>query len=75
MAGHFENSKNIDELFCITRNAIKEPKKRISFRIDWLFSSKIIIIAVFGTEKERALKDLIEEKEYIQKIIKNQSTE
>lgn len=62
LAGHFENSKNIDELFCITRNAIKEPKKRISFRIDWLFSSKIIIIAVFGTKKEKALKDLIEGK-------------
>ena len=64
LAGHFENSKEIGNKYCFTNNAKKKPKKRISYSVKWLFSSKKIIIAVFGVKKKKALKDFIEGRSY-----------
>lgn len=59
LAGHFSNSlQTMDPRFCYTNNAIKPPKHRISFNMNWLMSSKKVLLAVFGSEKEKALKDL-----------------
>ena len=63
LAGHFENSLLAnDRRFCYTENAIKIPKERISFTIQWLMRSKKVILAIFGREKNEALLNLINNK-------------
>ncbi len=61
LAGHFVNSHLLkDDRFCFTSNAVKEPKFRISFTVDFLSRSKKIILAVFGEEKKLPLEELME---------------
>lgn len=60
LAGHFVNSYLLkDNRFCFTANAVKEPKCRISFTVDFLSKSKKIILAVFGEEKKGPLVELM----------------
>ena len=57
LAGHFENSIScFNDLFCFTSDSPKPPKERVSFNIQWLLKSEIIILAGVGGSKERALK-------------------
>ena len=58
LAGHFSNSKNYNDFFCVTNNAAKPPRKRLSYKIEKLFLSKKIFLTAFGLEKKQALKDL-----------------
>ena len=63
LAGQFSNSKLTNDVrFCYTTDAIKEPKERISFTVNHLFSSKKVVLAVMGEEKRKALSDFIEGK-------------
>ncbi len=62
LAGHFSNSKNYDDFFCVTNNAAKPPRKRLSYKIEKLFLSKKIFLTAFGLEKKQALKDLFDGK-------------
>ena len=59
LAGNFKNSIPLNEKCTFTNNAPKPPKKRISFSIDWLIRSKIVIIVALGNEKEKAIQDLL----------------
>ena len=58
LAGHFSNSKSYDDFFCITNNAAKPPRRRLSYKVEKLFLSKKIFLTAFGLEKKQALKDL-----------------
>ena len=59
LAGHFIDSQFLDDKrFCYTNNAEKLPRERISFSIPWLMKSKVIILAVFGENKKKALEEL-----------------
>tara|TARA_S200000501_G_scaffold193512_1_gene182326 strand:- start:666 stop:1292 length:627 start_codon:yes stop_codon:yes gene_type:complete len=61
LAGHFVNSYFLkDDRFCFTDNALKEPKSRISFTVDFLSKSKKIVLAIFGEEKKSPLIELME---------------
>ena len=62
LASHFSNSKSYDDFFCITNNAAKPPRKRLSYKVEKLFLSKKIILTAFGLEKKQALKDLFDGK-------------
>tara|TARA_X000000368_G_C23038994_1_gene715975 strand:+ start:1648 stop:2271 length:624 start_codon:yes stop_codon:yes gene_type:complete len=63
LAGQFSNSKLTNDVrFCYTTDAIKEPKERISFTVNHLFSSKKVVLAIMGEEKRKALSDFIEGK-------------
>ena len=58
MAGHFRNSLITDDnRICYTKNAIKLPKKRISYNVSWLFKSKLIILCAIGPDKEKAYNE------------------
>jgi 6-phosphogluconolactonase/glucosamine-6-phosphate isomerase/deaminase len=59
LAGSFKNSTPLNEKITFTNNAPKLPKKRISFSIDWLIRSKLVIIVALGNEKQRAIQNLI----------------
>ena len=59
LAGDFFKSKNLNNFICHTDQAPKPPRKRISFRADWLFKSKKIILIVLGKSKKNAFKKLI----------------
>ena len=60
LAGHFYNSAETkDPRFCYTNDAPKLPKKRISFNVEWLKKSSKVILAVIGTNKSGALRDLV----------------
>jgi 6-phosphogluconolactonase/glucosamine-6-phosphate isomerase/deaminase len=72
LGGHFSNSKSYDDFFCITDNAEKLPRKRLSYKVEKLFLSKKIFLTAFGLEKKQALKDLfngkgIHSKEFFKK--------
>mgnify|MGYP006115600883 FL=1 len=59
IAGHFNNSlPTDDQRICITHEAIKLPKKRISYNVSWLLKSKLIILCVIGSDKEKAYNEL-----------------
>lgn len=58
LAGHFQNSLNLSDMFCYTENAPKPPPARISFRLDWLKKSSILVIMALGSQKRRAFIDL-----------------
>ena len=60
LAGHFSNSRSYDDFFCVTDNAKKPPRKRLSYKVEKLFLSKKIFLTAFGSEKKRALKDLFD---------------
>jgi len=60
LAGHFSNSKSYDDFFCVTDNAKKLPRKRLSYKVEKLFLSKKIFLTAFGSEKKQALKDLFD---------------
>ena len=59
LAGHFSNSIFLEEnKFCYTENAPKLPKKRISFSLERLMLSKLIVLASIGENKKSALNQL-----------------
>jgi len=60
LAGDFGDSdQSVDNRICITSNAIKPPKERISYTASWLLSSENIFLAAVGREKEKAYHDFI----------------
>ena len=74
LAGHFVNSYLLkDNRFCFTDNAVKEPKSRISFTVDFLSKSKKIILAAFGEEKKAPLIELMEGNGMHSSIITNKN--
>jgi 6-phosphogluconolactonase len=60
LAGNFLNSINLDEMITYTNDAPKPPQERISFSLDWISKSNLIILLVLGAEKERAFKNFVE---------------
>ena len=70
LAGHFNNSILLeDKRFCYTDDAPKEPKSRVSFSIDYLMRSKEVILAIFGSNKKKAMIELYKGKGLHSKII------
>ena len=60
LAGHFENSIEFGEkIFCITHNAPKYPKKRLSYTLKTLSSSRQIILACVGDSKKEAFEKIM----------------
>lgn len=59
LAGHFENSEILGNKFCVTIDAPKKPKTRVSYSVSWLKKSKKIVLVCIGKEKEKVLNDLI----------------
>ena len=59
LAGDFSKSKKLNNFICHTDEAPKPPRERISFRVDWLFKSKKIILVVLGKSKKNAFKKFI----------------
>jgi 6-phosphogluconolactonase/glucosamine-6-phosphate isomerase/deaminase len=62
LAGHFENSLDLNEMICYTLNAPKNPPKRISYKVSWLLKSKLTIISAIGDHKREALINLLKGK-------------
>jgi 6-phosphogluconolactonase/glucosamine-6-phosphate isomerase/deaminase len=60
LAGNFLNSINLDEMITYTKDAPKPPQERISFSLDWISKSNLIILLVLGAEKEKAFKNFVE---------------
>lgn len=60
LAGHFNNSLHFDDMFCLTKDAPKVPKNRVSFKLQWLMNSKKIILACIGKDKQRELNKLLQ---------------
>lgn len=59
LAGHFSNSVFLEKnKFCFTENAPKLPKKRISFSLERLMQSELIVLASIGENKKNALYEL-----------------
>ena len=57
LAGHFENSTSChNNIFCFTSDSPKPPKERVSFNIQWLLKSDIVILAGVGNRKEKAVR-------------------
>lgn len=60
LAGHFNNSILLEgNTFCYTENAPKLPKKRISFSLERLMQSKLLVLASIGKNKKEAFNELI----------------
>ena len=60
LAGHFESSVLMEnKQFCYTENAPKLPKKRVSFKLERLLNSELIILACLGENKKEALQKLL----------------
>ena len=59
LAGHFENSTEINNHFTYTEEAPKLPKKRVSYNLKKLLDSKLIIMACLGESKKKAYEELI----------------
>ena len=75
MAVHFRNSVITDDnRICYTENAIKLPKKRISYNVSWLFKSKLIILCAIGPDKEKAYNELFNAEGLHSESITNQET-
>ena len=59
LAGNFPNSKDLGQRITYNIHAPKLPKERISFSINWLSKSSLIILFVIGPEKDNAFRDFI----------------
>ena len=74
LAGHFENSNLLnDNRFCFTSEALKKPKTRISFSIDFLKKSKKIVLAIYGEKKKQAITKLLNGNGLHSSILKNKN--
>ena len=72
LAGQFQNSERIhSNKFCISFNAPKKPKVRISFDVSFLSRSKQIILVSLGQGKKAALRELLEGRGIHSEIIKS----
>ena len=70
LAGHFSNSIFLEEnKFCYTENAPKLPKKRISFSLENLMLSELIVLVSIGENKKEALNELKKGKSIHNKLI------
>ena len=58
LAGNFYNSTKINKKITYTDDSPKPPKSRISFSVEWLAQSKLVIIVAIGIEKIEAIKKL-----------------
>ena len=59
LAGNFSNSINLGKNITYNMDAPKLPKERISFSIDWLVKSDLIILLAIGKDKHNAFQQLI----------------
>lgn len=62
LAGHFFNSKNLNNRVCYTENASSLPPERLSYRIDFLAKAELIILIIIGDEKKQAFDFLLKNK-------------
>lgn len=60
LAGNFLNSINLNKMVTHTKDAPKPPNERISFSIDWISKSNLIILLILGVEKGGAYKNFVE---------------
>ena len=59
LAGNFSNSINLGKNITYNMDAPKSPKERISFSIEWLAKSDLIILLAIGKAKHNAFQQLI----------------
>jgi len=59
LAGNFSNSINLGKNITYNMDAPKFPKERISFSIEWLVKSDLIILLAIGKDKHNAFQQLI----------------
>ena len=62
LAGNFYNSRSINDRITYTNSSPKPPEKRISFSVEWLVQSNVVIIVALGIEKCSAINDLYQKK-------------
>ena len=62
LAGNFPESKNIGNEITYINDSPKPPLKRISFSVEWLAQSDLVLIVALGSDKNEAVRDLISKK-------------
>ena len=62
LAGNFPESKNIGNKITYINDSPKPPPKRISFSVEWLAQSDLVLIVALGSDKNEAVRDLISKK-------------
>ena len=61
LAGNFPKSKKISNMITYINDSPKPPPKRISFSVEWLAKSHLVIIVALGNDKDEAVRDLVSE--------------